>query len=139
MVIQRIQTLMLIIAIITMAIFCCTPFAESTGPDGLTTAHFATEAPALLTLNILVAALLFIIIFMYKNLRQQMRMTLLALTLIGFNMVTCGFIIYRGFDNATPILFGGVSLLVLTLLFVLLAYRSMSHDRRLLASADRLR
>ena len=45
----------------------------------------------------------------------------------------------HAYDNAEPILLGGVSLLVLALLAGLLAYRGLRHDRNLLRSADRLR
>ena len=97
------------------------------------------DAPVLLTLNILIAVLLIISIFLYRDLRRQMRVTLLILLLICASMVTSGFIIYAGIPGAEPILLGGVSLLLLALIFALLAYRAMGRDRRLLAAADRLR
>ena len=93
----------------------------------------------LLILNIVVAALLLITIFMYHNLRQQMKMTILAIVLICASMVTSGFVIGVGMENATPVLLGGVVLLVLALLFALLAYRGMKRDHKLLRSMDRLR
>lgn len=129
---------MLLIAVAMMAVFCFTPYA-TLAADGVPTAVYVKDAPAFLTLNIVIAVLLFIIIFMYKDLRRQMRMTVLALLLICASIVTCGFILAVGLEDATPVLLGGVSLLVLALLFGLLAYRGMRHDKRLLASADRLR
>ena len=138
MVIQRIQTLMLLIAAILMAIFCCTGFATVKAADAARTVLVA-DAPVLLTLNILIAVLLVISIFLYRDLRRQMRVTLLILLLICASMVTSGFIIYAGIPGAEPILLGGVSLLLLALIFALLAYRAMGRDRRLLAAADRLR
>lgn len=138
MVIQRIQTLMLLIAIAMMAVFCFTPYATLMA-DSVPTAVYVKDAPVFLTLNIVIAVLLFLIIFMYKDLRRQIRMTVLALLLICASIVTCGFILVVGLEDATPVLLGGVSLLVLALLFGLLALRGMRHDRRLLAGADRLR
>lgn len=138
MVIQRIQTLMLLIAAILMAIFCCTGFATVGAADAARTVLVA-DAPVLLTLNILIAVLLVISIFLYRDLRRQMRVTLLILLLICASMVTSGFIIYAGIPGAEPILLGGVSLLLLALIFALLAYRAMGRDRHLLAAADRLR
>ncbi|MBJ2188986.1 MAG: DUF4293 domain-containing protein [Muribaculaceae bacterium] len=137
--IQRIQTLMLLIAAIFIGVFCFTPFATVAAEGAEPTAMFVKDAPVLLILNIVVAALLLITIFMYHNLRQQMKMTILAIVLICASMVTSGFVIGVGMENATPVLLGGVVLLVLALLFALLAYRGMKRDHKLLRSMDRLR
>lgn len=138
MVIQRIQTLMLLIAVILMAVFCCTPFATmASEPEP--TKLFLKDAPVFLILNIVIALLLFINIFMYKNLRMQIRMTVLSLVLICASMATAGFILTVGMPGATPILLGGVLLPVFALIFGLLALRGMRKDRKLLSSMDRLR
>lgn len=138
--IQRIQTLMLLIAAIMAAVFCFVPFAsQPLAEGGPATSIFAKDAPALLVLNIVIAVLLFILIFMYKNLRMQIRMTILSILLICASIVTCGFYVFVGFEGASLTLFGGVALLVLALLFAILALRGMRHDRRLLSSMDRLR
>lgn len=137
MVIQRIQSLMLLVAIILIAVFCLTPYA--TVAAGEVTSLFVKDAPVLLVLNITVAVLLVITIFMYKNLKMQMRMTILSMILICVSIVTSLFYINKAYDNATPILLGGVGLLVISLIFGLLAYRGMRHDHNLLRSADRLR
>lgn len=131
---------MLLLAAALVAIFCMTPFATAVPAEGAEMAKvFAKDAPVFLVLNITIAALLLIVIFMYKNLRQQKRMTILSIVLIACSIVTGGFIIFAGYDNATPILFGGVLLLIFALVFALLAYRGMDHDDKLLRSADRLR
>ena len=138
--IQRIQTLMLLIAAILVGIFCLCPFATLPATETAEASKvFVKDAPVLLTLNVLIAVLLIIVIFMYKNLRQQMRMTLLSMVLICASIVTSAFIMFAALDGATPILFGGVLLLVLALVFAILAYRGMSHDNNLLRSMDRLR
>lgn len=137
MVIQRIQTLMLLIAAIMTALFCLLPYGTCAGIEN--PEIFIKDTPALLALNIAIAALLVINIFMYKNLRQQMRMLILTLILICASAATSLFVLSHAYDNAEPILLGGVSLLVLALLAGLLAYRGMRHDRNLLRSADRLR
>ena len=130
---------MLLIAAIFIGVFCFTPFATVAAEGAEPTAMFVKDAPVLLILNIVVAALLLITIFMYHNLRQQMKMTILAIVLICASMVTIGFVIGVGMENATPVLLGGVVLLVLALLFALLAYRGMKRDHKLLRSMDRLR
>lgn len=140
--IQRIQTLWLLIAAIVTAIFCFVPYAIYTPaeavPDSMTSA-FVKDTPALMVLNLVLVALLFFSIFFYKNLKQQMRMTVVAIVLICASMVTTGFIIYGKLPDATPVLLGGVSLLVIALIFALLAYRGMRRDRDTLASLNRLR
>lgn len=136
--IQRLQTLMLLIAVILVAVFCFVPFGTvATQPHDI--AVFVKDAPALLVLNIAIALLLFITIFMYHDLRRQMRLTILSLILICSSAVTALFVLSRAYDNATPVLLGGVGLLVLALIFGLLAYRYMRRDKHLLASADRIR
>lgn len=138
MVIQRIQTLMLLIAVAFMVLFCCTPFATAVAESQPTTL-FLKDAPAFLVLNIVIAALLFITIFKFKNLRQQMRLTVLALVLICASMVTSGFILTVGMPGAKPVLLGGIFLPVFALIFGLLALRGMKHDHKLLSGMDRLR
>ena len=137
--IQRIQTIMLLIAAILVGMFCFMPFARIPMENAAAQAVFVKDAPVLLILNVVIAALLLIVIFMYRNLRQQMRMTILSIVLICASMATSGFIIFGRFEGAEPVLFGGVLLLVLALVFALLAYRGMRHDHRLLRSMDRLR
>lgn len=130
---------MLLIAAILIGVFCFTPFATVTAEGAHPTSLFVKDAPALLIINIVIAVLLVITIFMYRNLKQQMKMTILSIVLICASMVTSGFVMAVGFENATPVLFGGVVILVLALLFALLAYRGMKRDHKLLRSMDRLR
>lgn len=139
--IQRIQTLMLLIAAILVGIFCFTPFASMVDDSAAQSATLvaAKDVPALLVLNLVIAALLIINIFMYKKLRQQKRMTIMSVVLICASIVTSGFIIFGKLENATPVLFGGVVLLIAALVFALLAYRGMSKDHETLRSMDRLR
>ena len=68
-----------------------------------------------------------------------MRMTILSVVLICASLVTSGFIIFGKLENATPVLLGGVVLLIAALVFALLAYRGMRKDHETLRSMDRLR
>ncbi len=130
---------MLLIAAIFMAVFCFTPFASIQAGNAAAQAIYAKDAPVLLVVNILIAVLLVLSIFLYKDLRRQMKLTILSMVLICVSIVTSFFYIYAGFEGATPILFGGVMLLVLAVIFALLALRGMRHDHHLLRSVDRLR
>ena len=92
-----------------------------------------------LILNIVIAALLFIAIFLFKNLKLQMRVTLITILLIAASIVTCGFILYASMPDAELIWTGGVLLLVAAMVCALFGLRFMRKDRNLLRSYDRLR
>ncbi len=141
MVIQRIQTLLLLIAAILVAVFCMTPIATeaAVGVETVAVKHFISEAPVLLIVNILIAVLLVITIFMYKNLRQQMKVTLLCIVLIAASIVSSIFVLYNQWPGAEFFWFGGILLLGVSLIFALAAYRGMNKDHKLLRSMDRLR
>lgn len=141
MVIQRWQSVLLLLAVVLMCIFCVTPlatYAADTSAESLT-AVYVKDAPVLLTVSILVAALLFITIFLYKNLKRQMTVTLLSIVLIVATIVTGFFVIYNAYPGADFVLFGGILLLVISLILALSAYLLMKRDLRKLRSYDRLR
>lgn len=141
MVIQRWQSVLLLLAVVLMCIFCATPlatYAADTSAESLT-AVYVKDAPVLLTVSILVAALLFITIFLYKNLKRQMTVTLLSIVLIVATIVTGFFVVYNAYPGADFVLFGGILLLVISLILALSAYRLMKRDLRKLRSYDRLR
>lgn len=140
MVIQRWQSVLLLLAVVLMCIFCSTPFATRTVEGTLEASDvFISEAPVLLVLNILVAVLLFIAIFLFKNLRLQMRVTLISMVLIATSMAGSAFVVYGGGMATSLIWVGGVLLLLAALICALAALRFMRRDRNLLRSYDRLR
>lgn len=142
MVIQRWQSLLLLIGVVLMCVFCATPYAirhAVEGAEAIASPVFVAEAPVFLILNIVIAVLLFIAIFMYKNLKRQMTVTLLSMVLVVCSLVTCGFILYRAMPDAELIWTGGVLLLIAALVCALAAYRFMRKDRNLLRSYDRMR
>ena len=141
MVIQRWQSVWLLFAAILVAIFCFMPVAVITDtsaglPADLTMADF----PVIAVVNSLVALLLFIAIFLYKNTRVQKTVTLLSMLLICVVAAVTAFLTFSGNDEATRIEIGGsVVLLVGALVFAAMAYRGIRHDEKLLRAADRLR
>lgn len=142
MVIQRWQTVLLLLAVALMCVFCFTPFATVPAPDMLAagaTDIFVKDAPAFMVLNITVTVLLFAAIFMYKNLRRQMKVTMFSIALVAASIVSGCLVLYVGMPDATPVFTGGLPLLVAVLVLALLAYRFMGRDRKLLSSYDRLR
>lgn len=139
MVIQRWQTVFLLVAVVLMAALNFVPFINVTeAAAAAPTPRFTTDAPILAILSVLVAVLLFIAIFMFKNLRVQMRITLLSMVLMCVLAVTGGFIIYSQAPDAQIVWTGAVLLLICAVVMALGAYRLMKRDYRLLRSADRL-
>lgn len=140
MVIQRWQSLLLLIAVVFVAIFCCTPWAVyPAGNMSEALPVFICKAPVLFVLNIVIAVLLFISIFMFKNLKRQMTVTILSIVLICASMVSCGIALYTAYSGACFVWAGGVLLLFGALVCTFFAYRFMKKDYKLLTSYDRLR
>lgn len=135
MVIQRIQTLLLLltVALMTAALFLPAASTSSGAPV------YITDFPILMIVDILVAALLFIGIFMFKNLKAQMRVTLVSILLICAVAAGGVFYLWRGAEGAQIEYFGAAILLICSVLSAALAYRYMKRDHKLLRSADRLR
>lgn len=139
MVIQRWQTVLLALAVIVMAIFCSTPFATVSATAEQVESVYLKDAPVLMIVSILIGVVLFLSIFMYKDLKRQMTMTLVSMVLLVAAIVTGIFIVYYAMPDARLVIFGGVTLLVVTFVLALGAYSMMNRDRKLLDSYNRLR
>ena len=139
MVIQRWQTVLLALAVIVMAIFCSTPFATVSATAEQVEGVYLKDAPVLMIVSILIGIVLFLSIFMYKDLKRQMTMTLVSMVLLVAAIVTGIFIVYYAMPNAHLVILGGVTLLVVTFILALGAYTMMNRDRKLLDSYNRLR
>jgi len=123
-----------------MCVFCATPYATRTVVESAEMAPvFVSDAPVYLVLNIAIAVLLFISIFLFKNLRLQMKVTLVSIVLIVASMLTCGIMLYASMPDAALIWTGGVLLLVAALVCAIFGLRFMRRDHNLLRSYDRLR
>lgn len=139
MVIQRWQTLLLLAATVLMGFLCASPLAQTAVESADPTPFYVHEAPVFLILNIVIAALLFIAIFLFKNLKLQMHVTVFSLVLMAASVVTGGFILYKSMPDATIVWTGAVLLLVLAAVLAVAALRMMKKDYKLLRSVDRLR
>lgn len=135
MVIQRWQSVLLLISAIFVALVGILPYAvTANGVDVC-----AVQTPVLLCVDILVALLLLIDIFLYRNLRYQMKVTRLALGLIVVLEATIAAYTCAGLEGATISIIGGIVMPMLALISSFVALRLMHRDYRLLRSADRLR
>ena len=128
MVIQRIQSIYLLIAVILMVVFAFFPaltfeLADKTVLYGALESGRAGSLhinPLLITLIILISLLALIDIFLFKNLQRQMTVCFVDI-IIGLN--------WQWY----------VLLPVLSIIFLMLAHKSMSNDKKKLRDADRLR
>lgn len=149
MVIQRIQSVYLLIAIILMVVFAFFP-ALSFELGGREFVYGALEAgkvgavhidPLMLTLIILIAFLAFVDIFLYKNLQRQMTVCFVDI-IIGIAMLIAigvqAFVV-SGKEGVTVTWQYYLALPVLAIIFLMLAHRSMSRDKKTLRDSDRLR
>lgn len=124
-----------------MVLFTFLPFA-SVAVDAQIAQLRPKDYPVYLVLNLLVAALLLIAIFKYRNLKQQKKVTLLSILLICCSAVTGGFLLFgpQAPQGAVELIWaGGIILLVAALICALAAYRGISKDQRTLSSYDRIR
>lgn len=149
MVIQRIQSVYLLIAAILMAVFAFFP-ALTFEIGGREFVYGALEAgkvgvthidPLMLTLIILIVLLTVIDIFLFKNLQRQMTVCFVTI-IIGLAMLVSicvqAFLV-NGRDGVTLQWQWHLLLPVLSIIFLMMAHKSMSNDKKKLRDADRLR
>ena len=149
MVIQRIQSVYLLIAVILMAIFAFFPALTFTFGDK-DFVYGALEAgkvgvthidPLMLTLTILIAVFALIDIFLFKNLQRQMTVCFVDI-IIGLAMlVAIGIQAFyvNGKDGVTLTWQWYLLLPILSIVFLMLAHKAMSRDKKMLRDSDRLR
>jgi hypothetical protein len=149
MVIQRIQSVYLLIAIILMAVFAFFP-ALSFQLGGRDFVYGALEAgkvgvthidPLMLMLIILIVFLAIVDIFLFKNLQRQMTVCFVDIIiglamLVAIGVQAC---VICSRDGVSMIWQWYLILPVLSIIFLMLAHKAMSNDKKKLRDADRLR
>ncbi len=150
MVIQRIQSVYLLIAVILMGVFAFFP-ALSFQVGGKEFVYGALEAgkagalhidPLMFTLVVLIAVLALIDIFLYKNLQRQMTVCFVDIVISIAMLAAIGIQAYMlsSKHNAVELVWQWWLLLpVLAIIFMIMAHRAMSRDKKLLRDSDRLR
>ncbi len=149
MVIQRIQSVYLLIAVILMAVFAFFP-ALTFELGGRQFVYGALEAgkvgvthidPLMLMLVVLISLLALIDIFLFKNLQRQMTVCFVDI-IIGLAMlVAIGIQAFyvNGKDGVTLTWQWYLLLPILSIVFLMLAHKAMSRDKKMLRDSDRLR
>lgn len=144
--IQRIQSLYIVLSILVMAIFIFTPYGTVTSIDGAGT---PAESFALCTLtewglcipSALTVIILVIGLFTYRQPKQQRGIVRLGLILTLCCIGVACFALFKEPEAENLTVSPTVWCLapVVALIFEALAIKGITHDIRLLASADRLR
>ena len=149
MVIQRIQSVYLLIAVILMVVFAFFP-ALTFELGGRQFVYGALEAgkvgvthidPLMLMLVVLISLLALIDIFLFKNLQRQMTVCFVDI-IIGLAMlVAIGIQAFyvNGKDGVTLTWQWYLLLPILSIVFLMLAHKAMSRDKKILRDSDRLR
>lgn len=136
MVIQRWQSLLLFIAVVLTAIFCFTPFAIIE-PENANI--YPVDAPGLLVISITSAVLMLVCIFLFKNLKLQMRVAAICILLLVATIAVDLIFTFTAFAGADIVWTGGLLLLFVALICAIMARRFMKKDYNTLRSYDRMR
>ena len=149
MVIQRIQSVYLLIAVILMAVFAFFP-ALTFDMGGREFVYGALEAgkvgvthidPLMLMLIVLICFLAIVDIFLYKNLQRQMTVCFVDI-IIGLAMLVAICIeafALNGKEGLTLKWQWYLVLTILSIIFLMMAHKAMARDKKMLRDADRLR
>ena len=141
MVIQRWQSLCLLVAVILTVCLNFMPLAYADCAQSLDSCPplMAGDFPILLILSILTAVLLFIDIFMYKNLMAQMRIAVLCVVLLFGMAIVVGILLYTQEPGVCVAWGGAFPMWLGAVIFTIGSRCLMKKDYKLLHNADRLR
>lgn len=134
--IQRIQSVFLLVAGIAGLLSFVLPFYAAKQADNTYLKVFASNNFVLMPLVVGAAVLALVTIFLYKNRKRQMQLSLLgaAFSVAGLVMI------YLQTSKFTDVTYGlGFLLPFIMLVLFLMAWRSINKDEKLIKSLDRLR
>lgn len=129
--IQRIQTIYLFLAAIICIAFLFIPIAEA---DNIITANSNTISGALCIASGLLSL---ITIFLYKNRKLQIRLCLIIISLLVFELASIYYDVSQLSDEHT--LKATIVTPLLAVIFLILALRGIRKDEQLVRSMDRFR
>lgn len=155
MVIQRWQSLLLLIAVVLMACFSFVSLGQIQTTDytfNFTALGLCSEGQPtaganppcvstwyLFAVSILSAVISLVAIFTYKKLPLQKNLCLIAVLLIICVIIAAAVIAYQSFDGASISWSSWVCAPFLSLITVLMAYNRISADQRIIRESERLR
>lgn len=140
MVIQRKQSLFLLIAAILMGLFAFMPSLIDAKGTPMLGGYSEGIDMVPFILSCLTALLSFIAIFKFKSLRFQKTLCVVNILLIIATLATicCIALTHKDCDLLGSITYYN-ALPVLAIIFLLLAHKGISHDQRLLSGSSRIR
>lgn len=141
MVIQRKQSLFLLIAAILMGIYAFMPQLINARGDVIMGGMCLEGLESIpFFLNCLIALLSFITIFKFKSLKFQKTLCIINILLILASLATMCSIAFlqENCDLLGSLTYYNV-LPILAIIFLLLAHKGISHDRKLLRGSSRIR
>ena len=141
MVIQRIQTVYLLLAAIIMGVFAFVPVIKFLSPDGLfINAYDSMQCGVwMIALEVLIAVLAIITIFKYRDLKGQIRLTNILMLLLLALIIAIPVVLWRLHDGANVSLTLFYIMPFVALILVWLAKKGIKHDKKLLADSERIR
>jgi len=142
--IQRIQSIFLLLAAAALLGLFGLPFASTAEPV-TASALFADQTfnildhTALTVLFIIAAVVCLLSIFLFNNRKLQMRLSLLGIFGALAGLIVAGILYSQDAAGQTAQLGLGFGLPVVSVILTLLAYRNIKKDDKLVKSMDRLR
>ncbi len=155
MVIQRWQSVLLLVAVVLMGCFSFVSLGQIQTPD--VTFNFTAlgifpegqptgaEHPGsistwyLFAISILSAILPLIAIFSFKNLKLQKRLCLISELTIIFTIIDAAFLAYQNFDGGSISWSSMICAPFISMISVAMAYQRIESDRKKIQESERLR
>lgn len=142
MVIQRWQSVWLLVAAVLTGVFCFVPMAIVPGAADADSVTFLNpkDMPVFMIVGLLTALLFFLSIFLYKNPRRQKTLVKVsAFLLVVLMAVEAGVLLTWDTSGGSVEWLGSVFLLAGGFVFAIMAYQGIRRDEKLLRAADRIR
>lgn len=147
MVLQRLQSLYLLIAAILMVVFTFTTSTTiTTGQEeyvigALATGHSGSTEPnyVLCILNALTAVLAIITIFKFKNLKLQLKLCSICIMLSLVIAIAIFILTYMQLNGGEIQVSANNALLALAVVFFWLARRGVAHDKKVIHDSESFR
>lgn len=140
--IQRIQSLWLLLSTLCAALIWIIPVFGGVGSDNLPKDFSIRESLILMFIVALATILPFITIFLFKSRSSQKKLIIINIILAAGTIVA-EYLLVEQFKKSFGIIQGNWQLSAILPFFIILfnvfAFRGIIHDEKLLSSADRMR
>lgn len=139
MVLQRWQSVYLLVGFFAMILACFLPFGALKPEEEIIQKLVPKDYSVLLILNVLISALLLLDIFLYKNLRFQKLIAAVCAMLCIASIITQIIILVRAEANFNLVWNGSLICVLCAFICSMMARFNIKRDEKLLRSYDRIR